>query len=168
MPSAATAITIPPGTSGGAANRRRDSPSSAPEKPDQQQRVGQRRQLRGATPAIGVARGRLALGEQRGAPGQGQAERVAQVVQGVRQQGQGLDVEAVAGLDRRVGQVDRHRDRERARSAWVRMAMAMRVAMAVAVFMAGHARFPQPPPCTSVPSGSPRRIRISAPGCIMS
>ncbi len=76
----------------------------------QQQRIGQRREQRRASPAIRVAIGRCAAGEDRCTPGQPQAEHVAEVVQRVRKQRQRVGREAVAGFQRGVGEVDQ-RDR---------------------------------------------------------
>ncbi len=78
----------------------------------QQDRVGQRRQQGGTSPAVGVAAGGRAARQRRGRPGQAQAEHVAQVVQGVRQQRQRVGVEAVTCFKRGVGQVDQRDQRE--------------------------------------------------------
>ena len=60
-------------------------PSQGAGESHQQQGIGQRRQQRRASPAVGVAVGRLAFGDDRRAPCHCQPQHVAQVVQGVRQ-----------------------------------------------------------------------------------
>jgi len=136
---------------------------------DQQQRIGQRREQGGPAPAVGMARGGRAPGEDRGPPRQRQPEHVAEVVHGVRQQRQRIGGEAVAGLQQRVGEVDQGHPRERAGAICVRVAMhGARVPGA----RRGHNHGPrwraQLRPWTRVPTCSPRRIRSSTPGCAMS
>ena len=81
----------------------------------QQQRVDEGRQDAGALPAVGVARVGPQSAGQRAAPGQHQADHVAEVVAGVGQQGQRVDLPAVEGLDRDEGDVQRDADGEGAR-----------------------------------------------------
>ena len=76
----------------------------------QQQGVEERRQNGGPFPAIGVARIGPQLAGQRAAPGQHQAGHIAQVVAGVGQQRQRVDLPAIPGLYRDKRHVERNAD----------------------------------------------------------
>ena len=89
-------------------------PAQRAAEPDQQQRIAQRREQGGAAPAVGVAAGGRALGHDRRAPGQRQAQHIAEVVQRIGQQRQRIGIEAVTGFQRGVGEIDQRRDGERA------------------------------------------------------
>lgn len=148
----------------------------------QQYRIGERGQQGGAAPAVGMPAARGTTGDRRGAPRQRQPQHVAQVVQGIRQQGQRIGVEAITRFERGIGQVDQGDRGERTRCRCMRMRM-RRVAVSVSMShggvgcrqtVAGHyyserqdmpvMRAAQPRPFTSVPTCSPRRMRIRLPG----
>ena len=144
---------------------------------DQQHRVGEGGEQGGAAPAVGVAIGRHPAGQHRGAPGQPEAQHVAEVVQRVRQQCQRVGGKAVPRLDDGERQVDEGHRGECAGALTVVVGVHGRDAVtpcARTLF-----RRPRrcgcpcaPPaqlrPCTSVPICSPRRMRSSSPGWLMS
>jgi hypothetical protein len=60
-----------------------------------------------------MARGRLSGGEQAGAPGEQQAEHIAQVMTGIGQQSQRRGQQPEDGLDNHKKYIQNHSDRER-------------------------------------------------------
>jgi hypothetical protein len=99
----------------------------------QKQCVGKRGQDRRALPAVGVARAGPHAAGERTAPGKHQAGHVAEVVAGVGQQRQRVDLPAIKRLDGNEPDVQRDADRERAVEAGRRVVVGVAVVMASGV-----------------------------------
>ena len=103
---------------------------------EQQQRVGERRQDRGAAQAIGEALAGRTLGELGPAPGDQQAEHVGKIVPRIGEQGDRSRPHPGTPLHRDKGKVEQRADREGA--AEVPGRVRVRVGMMMVVVMRGH------------------------------
>ena len=110
MPTAATAMTVAPATGG----RRRDAPDRLPRDgaagEQQQYRIRERRQHRGAPQPVGEPAARRTARQEHGGAGARQPEHVAQVVAGVRDERDRIGQKAERSLDHDEAEIERDGD----------------------------------------------------------